>query len=242
MVSPRSSIWLRPSLRPCAMFSVTSHKDSLVMTSVGRLLSRHRASAQAEGATRHIRTTTKTLQIPAISRAVIFIGSKVKAYMIWLTEMNLQSATLDQALALRNWFPDPASLAQWGGPEMPCPPTREEFLEGMHWERMPTYVAVDVDDEMLAFGQYYERYSRCHLARLAVRPDQRGKGTGQKFIAALMQHGTKDLDLAECGLFVMSDNPAAQTCYQRLGFEHAAYPSDMKRYEGVQYMVRVAAY
>ena len=151
--------------------------------------------------------------------------------------MNLQPVSKDQVSELRNWFPDQESLLQWAGPDLPFSATGEQFLEGIFWDKMPALCALDDSGKLLAFGQYYPRDQRCHLARLAVRPSERGKGTGRRFIAALMRSGMQALGVDESSLFVFGNNRAAVRCYESLGFEKAPYPDDARKIPGVQFMI-----
>jgi ribosomal protein S18 acetylase RimI-like enzyme len=90
----------------------------------------------------------------------------------------------------------------------------------------------------IAFGQYYKKADRCHLARLVVSPSYRSRGIGYNFIYKLMEIGMQDLSVKECSLFVVRSNEKALKCYQALQFEKADYPPGHEQYGDIDFMVR----
>ena len=153
--------------------------------------------------------------------------------------MQLVPASLDHVDSLKNWFMDDMAAASWGGPAMRFPFTSESFLEDIHWGKMPAWSVVGSNGVLQAFGQYYPRDQRCHLARLAVAPDVRGQGIGQAFIGLLMNRGMLELGVSACSLFVAMNNATALVCYQKLGFEYADWPDWTEPVDGIRFMVRV---
>ncbi|MFT5221148.1 MAG: ribosomal protein S18 acetylase RimI-like enzyme [Planctomycetota bacterium] len=142
---------------------------------------------------------------------------------------------------LMSWFPDHNSGFLWCGPGFRFPFTRESFLQDMHWGQMPAYALLDESDGLLAFGQYYEKEGRCHLARLVVSPLNRSEGIGHEFILELMNLGRRELNVTECSLFVANANERALKCYISLGFEKAENPPGRKNYADIEFMVRKMA-
>ncbi|RRD00236.1 GNAT family N-acetyltransferase [Amphritea balenae] len=140
-----------------------------------------------------------------------------------------------------SWFPDKESGYLWCGPGLRYPFTRATFLEDARWGEMPTYSLIDSDGELLAFGQYYEKSGRCHLARLAVSPLARGKGVGKVLISKLIQVGMHNLNVSESSLFVVKNNIPALRCYTTLGFEAANSPDNHNHYDDIQFMVAKSA-
>lgn len=138
---------------------------------------------------------------------------------------------------LKSWFASKDTCYPWGGPGVRFPFTDETFLEDIQWQSMPTYSLLSDAGELIAFGQYYEKLGRCHLARLAVAPSQRGHGVGQQFIAELMQIGMTELKTEECSLFVLDYNSGAMQCYRALGFSKCEYPTNHETYQDVDFMV-----
>lgn len=152
--------------------------------------------------------------------------------------MHLIPVTLDHIRELMSWFPDEPSVRIWGGPAFRFPFTQESFLHDAHWGRMATYVLVDDDGALLAFGQFYEKEGRVHLARLAVAPNRRGEGVGRALVGGLIAKGTKVLPGADNSLFVMRNNERAVRCYAGLGFVETVFPAANKSYPDQMFMVR----
>ena len=82
--------------------------------------------------------------------------------------MKLRPATLADVRQLMTWFPDHTSLVNWGGPFQHWPITENQFLEDMYWGKMSARAVDDEEGSLVAFGQYYQRQDRCHLAFLAL--------------------------------------------------------------------------
>lgn len=138
---------------------------------------------------------------------------------------------------IMSWFPDQLTCAQWGGPAMRFPFTEERFLEDIHWGKMPSYSAVNAADELLGFGQFYEKQGRCHLARLAIAPELRGQGLGRTFISSLMKISADLLGLNEFSLYVLEWNTSAVCCYQSLGFRQEKAPEVLEGLEDCIFMI-----
>ena len=56
------------------------------------------------------------------------------------------------------------------------------------------------------------------LGHVVVRPDQRGRGTGQTLVRALLDRAFDQLFAAGVSLIVFPDNGAALQCYRHVGF------------------------
>jgi ribosomal protein S18 acetylase RimI-like enzyme len=152
--------------------------------------------------------------------------------------MKLKVATEADIDHLMSWFPTERSVNVWGGPKFRYPFTPETFHDDVHWRDMDSYFLLDADDEMLAFGQIYERHCRINLARLVVSPARRNEGIGRQLVSHLMNEGQARFALAEFSLFVYRDNYPAIACYEGLGFEQHEYPEDDEMADSCFYMTR----
>jgi ribosomal protein S18 acetylase RimI-like enzyme len=150
-------------------------------------------------------------------------------------------ATEADLRALMRWFPDAASTRIWGGPSFRFPFNFETFVADTRWPSMSSWCLRD-GAEMLAFGQYYDRYHRMNLARLAVHPERRGQGIGKLLLASLMEEAVRAMDLAEFSLFVYRDNEAAIRCYTAMGFRKSTCPPDDLLQDVTYYMTRSTQY
>jgi len=151
--------------------------------------------------------------------------------------MKIEKAKLEHAREIMGWFPDKESVTRWGSPYMKYPLQEETFLEDIYWGRMSARIALADDGRLLGFGQFYLKFGRCHLARLAINPELRGRGLGEEFIAALMKHGSEHLDTPDFSLYVMTANKPALNCYRNLGFNLADFPDEGPRLEDCVFMV-----
>jgi ribosomal protein S18 acetylase RimI-like enzyme len=136
----------------------------------------------------------------------------------------LVDATQDHIREMLAWFPNRLSCVTWGGPGFRFPFTPDTFFEDSRARSLPSYALVAESGALLGFGQYYLRAGRCHLSRLAIEPQMRGRGLGTRLIALLVALGAAKLGVEQCSLFVSTLNPRAQRLYERLGFELASYP------------------
>jgi ribosomal protein S18 acetylase RimI-like enzyme len=150
-------------------------------------------------------------------------------------------ARRDHLRQMMAWFPDASSCALWGGPDFRFPFTEETFVADSRCGTLPTYSLVSESGTLLGFGQYYDRIGRCHLSRLAIAPDQRGRGLGARLIEGLIELGAPALHASECSLFVARTNPAARRLYERLGFTVAPYPEASFTVAGTDYMIAACA-
>lgn len=142
---------------------------------------------------------------------------------------------------LMSWFPTARSVDIWGGPKFRFPFTAATFDEDVRWRRIDSYCLFDTADEMLAFGQIYQRHGRINLARLVVSPLRRGQGLGKELIARLMAKGQESFPLDSYSLYVYKDNHAAKACYTRMGFQERRFPSSDEMADTCIYMTRPLA-
>jgi ribosomal protein S18 acetylase RimI-like enzyme len=138
---------------------------------------------------------------------------------------------------LMRWFPDASSCASWGGPHFRFPFTAASFRADARVDALPTWSLLDDAGDLVAFGQYYDRLARCHLAHLVVRPEARGRGAGTRLIGELCAEGSLVLGVSEFSLFVLARNLPAVRLYRRLGFADALYPEWLPATEPMRYMV-----
>ncbi len=151
--------------------------------------------------------------------------------------MEIEVARIEDAREVMTWFPDKESVMLWGSPYTRWPIREETFFEDIYWDRIESRVARGEQGELLAFGQFYAKLARCHLARLVVNPDYRRQGIGLKFIAGLMEHGSEALNTKEFSLYVMTVNKPAWRCYKALDFHMEPYPHGDPHLDNCVFMV-----
>lgn len=125
------------------------------------------------------------------------------------------------------WFTCELELREWAGPLFRYPYTLETFSKDLKLETLNSFSLLNESDELLAFGQCYERVEHWHLGRLVVSPQHRGKGLVQELINHLAEFGKREFGVDRNSLFVMHHNQAAIKAYEKCGFVMASYPEPM---------------
>ena len=153
------------------------------------------------------------------------------------TTLLVQPFNESQLPELMSWFPDRDSCQTWGGPRFRHPFTPATFRADAGLDSLPSRVLVMPDGRLGAFGQFYRRLGRCHLARLAVAPALRGRGIGSNLVRELCRLGSAALGVDSYSLFVLPGNERAQRLYRHLGFAVATYPEPSPEFADCVYMV-----
>ena len=138
---------------------------------------------------------------------------------------------------LMAWFPDASACRIWGGPRFRFPFTEASFREDAKLDSLATWMLVSTDGRLTGFGQYYRRLGHCHLGRLAIAPQARGRGLGGVLIREIASRGRAELGTDSYSLFVMHGNERAMKLYRRLGFEERPYPEPASQLAGSVFMV-----
>lgn len=153
---------------------------------------------------------------------------------------------LNQGLiqVMMSWINDQRELSNWAGPNFRYPFTLMSFTEDLRLGELSSYCLASTNveatndaDNLLAFGQFYQRLDKCHLARLLVAPKHRGNGLVKVLIQSLSELGRREFGLDGDSLFVLPDNTAAIRAYTSVGFEVLDYP-EQSPLEGCLYMTR----
>ncbi len=152
--------------------------------------------------------------------------------------MKLIKPTQQHITTLMCWLNNQEDLVSWGGPLFSESFTSDSFLKNLNLEQLDSYCLVSECDEVLGFGQFYQRLDKCHLGRLVIKPESRGQGLASVLISNLMQIGMEKLNVKSCSLFVYGHNKAAISTYQKLGFELSEYP-DKSSFQECLYMVKL---
>ena len=151
--------------------------------------------------------------------------------------MQLISPLEAHIIDMMSWFSNEVELKQWSGPNFRYPFNLSTFTEDLKISPTNSFSLVSEEDELLGFGQYYQRLGKCHLGRLVVNPKCRGKGLITDLIKGISLQGTKALSVTACSLFVLAHNKSAIKAYQKAGFILADYPDEIPT-ENCLYMVK----
>ena len=125
---------------------------------------------------------------------------------------------------LMTWFKNQDEVQRWAGPNFHYPLSINSFTQDLNLDSLDSFALVSKNQALLGFGQCYERLGYCHLGRLAISPQQRGKRLIDELIHSLCAHGLEKYQTSICSLFVLENNHAAIKAYNRLGFKLSDYP------------------
>lgn len=126
---------------------------------------------------------------------------------------------------LMSWFKTEDDIRIWGGPEFRYPYTLESFFADTQLDNLLTVCLLDGTGRLSAFGQCYNRLDCCHLARLAIAPDLRGRGLVIPLIQTLANEAKGEFPFSELSLFVLESNEGARLAYEKQGFNYLDYPA-----------------
>lgn len=130
-------------------------------------------------------------------------------------------------VTMMDWFSREQELSNWSGPNFRYPFNLYSFTEDLNMSSLSSFVLISNESEFLAFGQFYQRLDKCHLGRLVVNPQFRGKGIAAILMSHLCERGRQELKLKEYSLFVLAHNESAIKSYQKFGFSFANYPDEI---------------
>lgn len=117
-----------------------------------------------------------------------------------------------------SWVPDLAAAQLWGGPMMGFPLSVGKLKSIIQPEKVDTFVMVDEANQVLGMAQFYFSHpNRFHLARIIVKPNERGQGYGRKLVTLLMDQAWS-VPGKYFTLNVNHGNERARALYESLGF------------------------
>jgi len=129
---------------------------------------------------------------------------------------------------MMSWFTTAQAVVLWAGYNFTFPFSQNSFHSQLKLQSIPAYALLESKtNKLVGFGQLMSDGRRCHLVRIAVNPEFRGKGLGQILLRALMLKGIRLFEPEAFSLFVNKSNQSAIHLYQKLGFKISQYHSKM---------------
>ena len=141
--------------------------------------------------------------------------------------MRLVSPERAHLKEMMTWFSNKDEVLRWAGPNFHYPLSIDSFTRDLNLDSLDSFALISNDQVFLGFGQCYERLGYCHLGRLAISPQQRGKRLIDILIHSLCKHGFEKHQTSVCSLFVLENNHAAINAYKRLGFKLSDYGEEI---------------
>jgi GNAT superfamily N-acetyltransferase len=127
-------------------------------------------------------------------------------------------ASVGEMLQLQSWFHSVEQQQSWGGDNFDYPCTELRFLQLLCRTGTQGYSLLDsTSGNQLGFGQLCDRFGCHHLARLAIHPQQRGRGLAKVLILELILQALSQ-QCRDISLYVHRHNTVAVQCYQGMGF------------------------
>lgn len=98
------------------------------------------------------------------------------------------------------------------------PWTYDAFYNELHSNQFAHYVVAEVDDEIIGYCGLWVIIDEGHITNIAILPEYRGKGLGEKLLVAVMDTA-KSLGAESLTLEVRVSNNVAKGLYRKLGFQ-----------------------
>ena len=106
------------------------------------------------------------------------------------------------------------------------PWSKESILHDLHENVCARYLVLTVDGVLAAYAGMWLIIDEAHVTNVAVHPDYRGRGYGERILRALMDLARENL-MGLMTLEVRRSNTVAQSLYHKVGFIDVGY---RKRY------------
>lgn len=97
------------------------------------------------------------------------------------------------------------------------PWTKGAFYKELE-NKLARYVVAEIDGKIAAYGGIWLVVDEGHITNIAVHPDFRGRGLGDKIIEAVIEECKKN-SIISMTLEVKVSNYAAQSLYRKYGFK-----------------------
>lgn len=98
------------------------------------------------------------------------------------------------------------------------PWTEEAFRTEVEKNKLARYVVVEVADHVVGYGGMWMIMDESHITNIAIHPDYRKRGYGEKIVQALIHKADKE-GILRMTLEVRKSNEVAQNLYKKFGFE-----------------------
>ena len=144
----------------------------------------------------------------------------------------LRESKLSDFPIVASWIRSEAECRIWCGSRVSYPPDLVRLPQMLEFETCESWTGVS-SAGILAFGQLVPKVKgRFHLARLITIPECRGSGLGRLMADHLLKRALARKASA-VSLNVFSENVAALSLYQSLGFSAAKRPGDERESQSI---------
>jgi len=97
------------------------------------------------------------------------------------------------------------------------PWSKEAFLLEVEQNRFARYMVAELEGKVVGYGGMWMILDEAHITNIAIHPDYRGRGYGNKIVGALVESANKE-GISRMTLEVRRSNKAALNLYKKYGF------------------------
>jgi len=152
--------------------------------------------------------------------------------------MELTRFRVKDVVEVLSWVGTEGDMMQWAGAAFHWPLTARQFRRHLLAALAPPALySLGLYEGSTIHGycelaDYRRQAGSAMLARVMIRPDDRGQGWGRFMVRAAVAFGFEQLGLHRIGLGVFEGNEAALRCYRRAGFTEEGLLRDSARVNG----------
>lgn len=99
----------------------------------------------------------------------------------------------------------------------PVPWSKEAFEMEIEKNKFARYMVLELDNRVIGYGGMWMIIDECHITNIALHPDYRGRGYGNKMVEALINKAFEE-GISRMTLEVRKSNLVAQRLYEKYGF------------------------
>lgn len=125
----------------------------------------------------------------------------------------------DVTIRRMTWL-DVEEVAKVEAASFSIPWTKEAFMNEMLRNDQAVYFVAVHEKRVIGFVGVWKIVDEGHITNIAVLPEYRGQGIGQKLLAQLVAYA-QEKDLVGLTLEVRVSNVGAQKLYEQFGFQQA---------------------
>ena len=129
----------------------------------------------------------------------------------------LVTSSLNDFHSAGTWIQSQAECEIWSGGRVNFPIEHEQMLEAIQWKESLNWSLLK-SNELVGIGQLVKKFDqRLHLARILIRPENRGSGFGRMLVEKLVEAGFS-FEPRCLSLNVHPENHQAIALYTSIGF------------------------
>lgn len=98
------------------------------------------------------------------------------------------------------------------------PWTEEAFRMEVENNKLARYVVAELDGQVVGYGGMWMIMDEAHVTNIALHPDVRGRGYGNRIVAAMIDMAKQE-GIIRMTLEVRKSNEVAQNLYKKFGFK-----------------------